>query len=388
MTARAEDAAPDAHDSVWAWFAARRRGTRYQPPASDPEAPPEAGAPPDDPNGCVPKLAALRASAYPFVGARLLSLGCNAGYYEAELLRGGADARHGRVHLVDNDPEALADAERVVRARGVRRVRAWCGPAERAPLDDAYDAALFLSLYHHYDRLGGAARETGRRLLAAVGRRAQTLLFETGQSDDRVHGAERWTGRLEMSGASTPERWLTEVVPELAGYDAWRPLGRNPRTNRLLYAYWRERRPVPAAFAEPGAAYRVGVRVRDGAVVARAPGASGWAPADAALGPGGRRPVLLDCAAAPATALDLRRVVRWAAGLPRDRFALVVADARALRHVPHDVAAAVRPPTAAEERRRALAAARYAGARAVVLPAGGPGAAEARGLGLDVLPDA
>src|SRR5476649_1087805 len=68
--------APDLLALVQEWTARRRLGSHYQPVD-------EIGA--DDPNGCIPKRDLLLSGGCRIAGARVLSLGCNAGYYERAL---------------------------------------------------------------------------------------------------------------------------------------------------------------------------------------------------------------------------------------------------------------------------------------------------------------
>ncbi|GJG89795.1 hypothetical protein tb265_49760 [Gemmatimonadetes bacterium T265] len=363
---------PDALDAVWRLLGRQRRGTRYQP----------ALAAASDPNGCVPKLALLRASGYRFAGVRVLSVGCSTGYYERHLVADGLrDDDAGSpgatsVDLIDTDAVALDEAARAVRAAGAARVRARCAPAERCPLDARYDVALFLSLYHHYDRLGGHGRAAGRRLLGRVGRASRTLFFETGQSDDRVRGADMWKDRLEMARHASPTAWLETEVPAVTGFDAFHRLGVNPRTNRALYVYWRERARPAGVFAtgaadEATGVLRVHVRVEDGRAVAApaggAPGALG-----AALAMAASRPVLWDCAftrpdvPGRVRAHAMRELLGAVAGRPPRSNVFLVHDPRTLGIVPGAFPAAVRidgPDDAT--RARALAAARFAGVRTV-----------------------
>ncbi len=334
---------PPALDAVWQWFGRMRQGTRYQPLpdadvlAPDIPAPDEASA---DPNGCVPKLALLRTSGYRFAGARILSLGCNAAYYERHLIADGMTSnaavrgRRTSVHLVDTDAATLAEALEAVKQAGAARVRTFAGPAERCRLSVAYDVTLFLSLYHHYDRLGGKAREAGRRLLARAGQRSQTMFFETGQSDDTVNGAGPWRDSLEM-GATGTVQWLESAVPAIAGYDAWRRLGVNPRTQRALYIYWRNR-------CAPAAPLLNGAGRDDGPLVVRLDegGAPLAAAVAAALAGRERRPVLWDCAFTREPVSDAARTAGLAAlleataSLSAHEHAVVVHDPHALRWLP------------------------------------------------------
>ncbi|MEO8561604.1 MAG: hypothetical protein ABI601_05990 [bacterium] len=332
--------AEPAPDAIWQWFGRLRGGLHYQPGAGSGDV--EAGD--ADPNGCAAKLEMLRSSRYRFSDARMLSLGCNAGYYERHLIaevdgvRQTGGSRRATAHLVDTDVAALTQAREAVLAAGAARVRVFAGPGERCRLAPSYDVALFLSLYHHYDRLGGRTRAIGRRLLARVGRRAQTMFFETGQNDDTVRGADRWRDTLEMGRSSRATDWLETAVPDIAGYDAWRRLGTNPQTGRALYVYWRQRRTPRELFLAPTGHH-------EGPIVAPLPVAGARLAPDVelVLATRERRPVLWDCAftrqpaRARATALGLATLLRSIAADDRDDHALLVHDPFALRWIPHDV---------------------------------------------------
>jgi hypothetical protein len=141
------------------------------------------------------------------------------------------------IHLVDLDQAALTRGAGALRDAAVQAVTVACVPAEQATLAPSYDVALFLSLFHHYDRLGGAFRTAGLRLLSAVMQRTQLLLFETGQNDDTQANAEEWRGSLMMAECDALT-WLTETLPGMLGVAGVRHLGTNPMTGRHLMAYW------------------------------------------------------------------------------------------------------------------------------------------------------
>ena len=129
------------------------------------------------------------------------------------------------------------------------RLEVVLGAAERYSWNRRFDVCLFLSLYHHYDRLGPEARQVGDDILRMIGRQCQTLFFETGQTDDTVAGAAAWRDQLAMSSWPTPEAWLEAEVPRLTGYRHWRCLGTSAQTQRKLYVFWH--RPTAAAGAFP-----------------------------------------------------------------------------------------------------------------------------------------
>ncbi len=229
-------------DDVWAWFGARRRGTRYQPTLG--------ANPGEDLNGCVPKLAHLRAAAYELAGAHVVGVGCSSGYYESQLAQ---DARerlgHGAAHatLIDTDAVALAEAVAALPVSRAADVRHFLGAAENIAWTQTYDLCVFLSLYHHYDRLGAAARRTGDDVLQAIGAHCQTMVFETGQTNDTVAGSGVWRHRLAMDDWSSPTAWLEAEVPRLTGFSRWHVLGTNPVTQRHLYIFWHRTAVTPPA---------------------------------------------------------------------------------------------------------------------------------------------
>jgi hypothetical protein len=182
-------------------------------------------------------------SRFPFAGASLLSLGSSSALYEYVIACAAVDSgRHlSAVHLVDTDTACLHAAAGRFRDTGVGDLRLFCRPADEFVFEREYDIALFLSLYHHYDRLGPRFRARAVALLGEVGRHCRALFFETGQSDDTAVGSERWPLLLDMATAKSPAAWIESRVPEYTGYDAFRTLGRNPCTNRHLYVFWRRR---------------------------------------------------------------------------------------------------------------------------------------------------
>lgn len=240
-----------AGNDVWAWLAARRRGTVYQPDPDD-------GG--DDPNGCIPKLHLLLECGYGFSGRSLLSIGASSALYEAALAHqarrgacGSPAAPMSIAHLVDTDTAALEHARERFDGAGVDDLRLIRALAHEFAPERRYDAGFFLSLYHHYDRLGGHMRALGFQVLETIAGHCRTLFFETGQTGDRVPGAREWPALLEMAKWPSPEAWIETRVPELTGYDAFRRLGTNPATGRHLYAFWRARKMGPAL--SPGGAF-------------------------------------------------------------------------------------------------------------------------------------
>lgn len=368
-------------------FAARRRaGLRYQP---------DERIDSDDPNGCIPKRDLLLASGCRLHGARVLSLGCNAGYYERALAEaayddsgpvaaGSSRARPvlgngslAAIDLVDTDPTALDTAARALTGRSVCQPRTFASAAEKFEFSSSYDICLFLSLYHHYDRLGAVGRATATQLLRDVGAHCQTMFFETGQSDDTVHGAAVWRCMVEMALAPSPESWLESAVPEYTGYDGWHRLGRNPRTNRLLYAYWHER----AALGAPLLSAVSEGTAREFSVRANAAGSRitfarrGAAPqfSDIALmsAPTGQ-PLVFDCVfTRPGTsvarcALGAAKLAASLAALPAGSYAVVVHSPEALRYFPRTIPVVVDVDASTEDGViQAASSSRYAGARAV-----------------------
>ncbi|HET7463667.1 MAG TPA: hypothetical protein VFJ82_20600 [Longimicrobium sp.] len=342
----------DVATELFAWLAARRKGTVYQPD-------PEPGA--DDPNGCLPKLKLLLECGYDFSGRSLLSLGASSALYEAALAhqaRRGACGRErpgvSAAHLVDTDAGALEHARERFEGSGAADVRTIRALAHEFTPERRYDAGFFLSLFHHYDRLGPRLRALGFGVLEALGRHCRTLFFETGQTGDRVPGAEHWPALLEMASWPSPQAWIETRIPELTGHDAFRRLGTNPATGRHLYAFWRARRPAAGLagvrFAPlreidalddgppdaDGIALRVdpsspalpvvlpgGGRVALDAVLARAAGRALWVDA-APAAPGGWEPAALGRLAATLRAAPLRGAIVRVAGLdavdalPRD----------------------------------------------------------------------
>lgn len=240
MSAATGPGAAGASD-LFAWLAARRTGTVYQPD-------PQPGA--DDPNGCLPKLELLLECGYDFSGRSLLSLGASSALYEAALAhraRRGACGRErpgmSAAHLVDTDEGALEQARARFDGSGTGDVRTIRALAHEFAPDRRYDACFFLSLFHHYDRLGPRLRDLGFGILRTIANHCRTLFFETGQTGDRVPGAADWPALLEMASWPSPQAWLETRIPEITGYDRFRRLETNPATGRHLYAYWRARPP-------------------------------------------------------------------------------------------------------------------------------------------------
>ena len=213
----------------WAWFERGRGVTPYQPVDDD-------GATPD-PNGCRAKLAMLRAAPLDLSGAAVVSFGAHSGYYEYHLARLARDVR--ALHLVDTSATALAAARARCAPLSIADCQTFECPAARFSFARNYDICLLLSVWHHYDRLGATLRARGIELLRAIGRHCRVLAFETGQSDDRQRGAEHWPLLLDMATAPTPADWIERQIPAWTGYDAWRCLGANPATGRLLYLFYR-----------------------------------------------------------------------------------------------------------------------------------------------------
>jgi hypothetical protein len=215
---------------VWQWLHRRRLANSYQPDATTTAA---------DRNGCAAKLSAITSSGIDASDKALVSLGASRGYYETGIAKSltspGRPLR--RAHLVDVDAEALQDGASALSAANVARVRVDARAAEAVRWEARYDIALFLSLFHHYDRLGGSFRETGLSLLSQLAARSQMLLFETGQSDDGQANAEEWRASLLMRGRE-PLDWLQTDVRSITGYTGFRHLGTNPVTNRHLCLYW------------------------------------------------------------------------------------------------------------------------------------------------------
>ena len=336
----------------WAWLARLRRGKpAYQPATTLADA--------DDPNGCIPKLELLLGCHYDVAGKRVISLGASGGLYEYHLARRAIEVR-GRgisaAHLVDSDEASLHDADRRFAGLAVDDFQLFRCLAHEFRFEGTYDICLFLSLFHHYDRLGPTIREQGFELLRDIGRRCTTLFFETGQSDDTVPGADLWPTFLEMARYPSPSAWLESRVPELTGYDAFRRLGINPRTRRQLYVYWRARplnlAPafgrcpfVPADIGSPrGDAEAVVLRVDvtpSGVVGCAAPDdRAELVPLETALDRVERRDVLVDCVFTGAGTADiewapaLARVVEALRAVPNRHAVLGLRNTAAMRAVP------------------------------------------------------
>ncbi|MDB4951938.1 MAG: hypothetical protein JWM27_4587 [Gemmatimonadetes bacterium] len=352
---------PPAEDAL-GMLARMRRGTRYQPAPGAPDA----AADDDDPNGCLPKLRLLLDTGFDLAGSSMLSLGASSALYELEMARAAAGracepGAPQAVHLVDLDADALkvaADGFAELHVPDFRAVRAT---ADGFAFERAYDVCFFLSLYHHYDRLGGDYRTRGARVLREIGRHCQTLFFETGQTDDTVPGSERWPAMLEMAAHESPAAWLEARIPEMTGYDSFARLGTNPRTRRHLYAFWRAR-PVDAAPAFAAGVFpaaRPAGTAGETAVVAvdREPGGGlAWsAPAGGSSAPLGEgvdavkgRSAFIDCrftgADVPAEerSAGIGEVVAALAGVDPRSYVLLLGHTGALRDVPDGVNAAYR----------------------------------------------
>jgi SAM-dependent methyltransferase len=349
--------AKDLETSPWDWMTKFRKGKVYQPDAD--------GDPAADPNGCIPKLALISGAGYDLRGRSLLSLGAASGLYElglaeAAVRRGGQPAA---VDLVDTDAEALETAAEKARGLGLTDFRTVRSAADEFRIERHYDVCFFLSLYHHYDRLGPTFRSRGMRVLEEIGRTCRTLFFETGQTDDTVPGSELWPRMLEMGSYPSPAHWLESRVPEITGYDGFVRLGTNPATNRHLYVFWKSHAvSVDARFdaaieASAGAdAPGVGLLALDrtaaGEIVALMEG--GVRPLAEVAGTlaGGRW--LLDCrfshgAVDAAGERDSHFVGAVLSELPADSYVLLLRETGALAAIPQGVNAAFRIDAESEE---------------------------------------
>ena len=332
--------AKDVDASLWDWMTRFRKGKVYQPDAD--------GDPAADPNGCIPKLALITGAGYDLGGRSLLSLGAASGLYELGLAE--AAVRRGTppstVHLVDTDADALATATARAESLGLTDFRAVRAAADEFAIERRYDVGFFLSLYHHYDRLGSAFRSRGMRVLGDMGRSCTTLFFETGQTDDTVPGSELWPRMLEMGSYASPAQWLESRVPEMTGYDSFLCLGTNPRTSRHLYVFWKARPVVLSADGQDAGFGELALeRAPGGAIVASGPDGTRPLPEAAASLAGGTW--LLDCRFARGVDeaerdRDFRYVAAVLGGLPRESFALLLNDTGALASVPAEVNAAFR----------------------------------------------
>jgi hypothetical protein len=369
--------------SPWEWMARMRVGKVYQPAG-----PADAAA---DPNGCLPKLGLIENAGYDLGGRSLVSLGAASGLYELGLAEAAVrrGTRPSAVHLVDTDADALATAAARAAELGLADFRTVRAAADEFTFERRYDVCFFLSLYHHYDRLGSAFRSRGMRVLQEIGQRCATLFFETGQTDDTVPGSELWPRMLEMGSYPSPTHWLESRVPEMTGYDSFVRLGTNPATNRHLYVFWKARR--VALDASRGTAF--GELALD-----RAPGG-----AITAAGPEGVRPLaeaaasladgqwMLHCTFSHGTPeaardRDFRYVQAVLDGVPREAYVLVLTETSALSSVPDGMNAAFRVSARSEEDAvLQLRTAAYSGFTMAAAPPEAAGAAladAARSLGV------
>jgi len=345
----------------WSLLARLRKGR----PPYQPE--PESAA--GDPNGCIPKLDLLLATRFDFAGKSMVSLGASGALYESRLARRSPGVR--AAHMIDTDPASLKQAEERFAPAAVAELRLIQCRAHDFAFRRDYDVCFFLSLFHHYDRLGGAHREQGFAVLRDIGRHCATLFFETGQSDDTVPGSEEWPRFLEMAGGVSPVEWLESRIPEVTGYDAFRRLGTNPRTRRHMYVFWRRRPAVlDAALLDGAARLRVDLAEGGEPVV-------GGAPLAAALPAG---PVVLDLAFTGAETPDeirfpgAARVAEAVRELAPERVAVGVRDTALARAVPAECELCL---VAAADEEGALAAVETAAYSGVGLVALAPGALSA-----------
>ena len=174
-------------------------------------------------------------------GARVLEVGCGAGYgTELILTRFDAD----RVDAIDLDPAMVARARRRL-ARFGDRVRLAVGDMTdlRAALDAAdasYDAVFDFAIIHHVEDWRAAVAEIARVLrpggrfffdevtAAALATRGYRWLFDH-PTRDRFTGAE-FVAELERQGLRVGRRWATRVrghyllgVADRARHDEERP---------------------------------------------------------------------------------------------------------------------------------------------------------------------
>ena len=155
-------------------------------------------------------------------GARVLEVGCGAGYgTELILTRFGAD----RVDAIDLDSDMIARARRRL-ARFGDRVRLAAGDMTdlRAALgaeDDSYDAVFDFAIIHHVENWRAAVGEIARVLrpggrfyfdevtAAALATRGYRWLFDHPEHD-RFSGPN-FVAELERHGLRVGRRWTTRL---------------------------------------------------------------------------------------------------------------------------------------------------------------------------------
>lgn len=186
-----------------------------------------------------------------FTGKRVLDLGCSGGFFAFAIANKAASvtAVDGDQHMIEKNREA---AKKVC----CTKVEFICERITPEFLDSLpkYDVVLFLSVFHHmvansavYDWSDACEQDDAQRVLKAIRKLADVLIFEMGRPDEHFH----WSDAVNVA-VGEPRVWVPEhvfgptyksvKVLDGAGYQKWpfrwlpqlRELGFGSRFGRKL----------------------------------------------------------------------------------------------------------------------------------------------------------
>jgi SAM-dependent methyltransferase len=146
-----------------------------------------------------------------FSGKRVLDLGCSGGFFTFALAKKAQS-----VTAVDGDCHMIEINRGAANKLGCTNIEFICERITPEFLDSLprYDVVLFLSVFHHmiansavYEWGDAGEEAEAQRILHAINRRADTLVFEMGRPDETFH----WSGAVKAT-VGEPREWVPEHV--------------------------------------------------------------------------------------------------------------------------------------------------------------------------------